>query len=355
MITILKRIITILIIFFLNPASGAPHRDSIATLLINDNLFLPTGWISASLSGSQTNGYGTYSASHMYIPSPMFFTNNMNLTINYGLTDLLDFMFSMSYMQNKSSLRSFDSIGDTSFLLGYNIIGPVQPDTNLRVELSLLIPTGRYNRLRQNLYTTDATGGGSYQPSLGFTFSHTFQVTPEHTLTLFSNSGLTYAYRVNLNGISAFGGSTSTAGRIRPGNFLTFLIGATYSLTDKWSASIDYSIYAAQPSSFKGQIATNLSEYIQQKLAEVRNTPPGQKYQRPRTIFNDVLPTIHNIGGQDFLGSGSVTMLSIDPSLSYDFADGYNLVFTMSFSTPGGRNTTAFYTPSLTLTKTISS
>lgn len=355
MVNKLKIIINILIILLFSPLLMAGTRDVIKALLINENFFLPSGWVSASLNASQNNGYGTYTASHMYMPSPMFFTNDMNLTINYGLTDVIDFLFSLDYLQNKNELRHFDGIGDTTLSLGYNIIGPVNPNTDLRVALSLLIPTGRYQNLRHNLFTTDATGGGSYQPALGFTFSHNFNLTPEHSLTLFSNLVTTYAYQVNLSGISAFGGSPTTLGKIRPGHFLTFLIGGTYSLTEKWSISMDYSIYTSQPSSFKGKIADNFDDYIKLKESQIRTTPPGQKYQTPRTIFNSVLPTLHNIGGINFLGNGSVTVLSLDPSLSYNFAKGYNLVFTMSLSTPGGRNTTAFYKPSITLTKTIAS
>jgi len=332
----------------------AGKTDVLTALLVNDSLFIPSGWVSVSLNASQNNGYGIYSADHMYIPSPMFFTNDMNLTINYGLSDVTDFLFSLDYLQNKNSLRSFDGIGDAFLDFGYDIMAPVNPNTNLRLDVSLLIPTGRFNSLKRNLYTNDATGGGTYIPSVGFNFSHDFQVTPEHTLTLFSNFGLAYAYKVSLNGISAFGGSPSTVGKIRPGNSLTFLIGGTYSLTEKWSASMNYSIYVAQPSSFKGQIASDLKEYLKEKRDEIRNTFPGQQFQRPRILFNSVLPTIRNIGGQDYIGSGSVAAFSVNPSLSYDFADGYNLVFTFSLSTPGGRNATAFYSPSLTVTKTIS-
>lgn len=351
----LKKIITLLIIFIFKNALSAIPRAAIIPFLITDKYYLPSGWISTSLSGSQTNGYGTYSSTHLYIPTPMFFTNSMNLTVNYGLTDLLDFLVNINYLQNKSSLRNYNYIGDTSITLGYNIVGPVQPKTNIRLELSLLIPTGKFTGLRSNLYTTDATGAGSYQPTLGFSFSHNFQLNPEHVLTLYSNSGLTYAYKVALNGISAYGGEPSTIGVMNPGHSINFLIGATYALTDKWSASCEYSIYAAQPSSFKGKVSDNLSEYIQQRLAEIRTAEPGQGYIRPRIIFNSVLPTIHNIGGDNFLGSGSVTSLSITPTLSYNFTDGSNLLFSMSVSTPGGKNTTAFYTPSLTYTKTLSS
>ena len=350
----LIKIILLLILISINCAFGAGPRLAITPLLINDKLFLPSGWLSASITGTQMNGYGTYGANHLYIPSPMYFSNTMDLTINYGLTDTWDFLFDINYTQNKSSLRSYNKIGDTLLSLGYNIIGPTQPDTNLRLSLSLLIPTGKFSRLNYNLYTNDATGGGSYQPSLGFTFSHSFQLNPDHSLTLYSNSGLTYAYDVTLSGLSAYGGTESTTGIIRPGNTVNFLIGTTYSLTDKWSASFEYSIYASQPSRFKGLISENLKEYIQYRLSQTSSSRSKNGYERPRTKFNAVFPTIHNIGGQDFLGSGAVTMLSMNPSLSYNITDSYNLVFIFSVSSPGGRNTTAFYSPSLTLTKTIS-
>lgn len=348
------RVIIILILFIFKSAQSAGSRESFLPLLINDQLSIPNGWIIASLTASQTNGYGEYSNYHLYIPSPMYFTNDMNLTINYGLSDTLDFLFTFDYLQNKSSLVSFNDIGDTTLTLGYNIVGPTNPTTDLRLELSLLVPTGRYTDLKPKLYTTDATGGGSYQPSLGFSFNHKFQLNPEHALSLYSNSSVTYAYRVTLSGINAYGGSPSTFGRIRPGNSINFLIGAKYSLTDKWSAAFDYSVYAAQPSSFRGLIAIDLEEYLEKKLAEIRVAPPGQAYISPRIIFNSVLPTIRNIGGQDFLGSGSVTMFTLNPTLSYDFAENYNLLFSMSVTAPGSKNTPAVYTPSVTLTRTIS-
>lgn len=353
--TTLIRILALLIILIFQNASCAIPREAIIPLLINDKLSLPSGWITTSLTGSQMNGYGTYDSTHLYIPTPMYFSNNMNLSINYGLSDTLDFLISLYYVQNKSSLRNYNYIGDTSITLGYDIVGAAQKNTKLRLELSLLIPTGKYNHLKENLFTTDATGAGSYQPSIGFSFSHDFAVIPEHKLTLYSNSGLTYTYKVPLNGISAYGGTDSTIGSIRPGNALNFLIGTTYAVTQKLSASLEYSIYAAQPSTFKGIISDDLEEYIKYRLSAFNSTKPGEGYLRPRILFNFVLPTIRNIGGDNFLGSGSVAMLSMTPSISYKLENDYNLTFSMSVSTPGGKNTTAFYKPSLTLTKTISS
>ncbi len=349
--------IIIILLLGLNNALGAIPKIAISPLLINNQFTLPSGWITASLTGAQTNGYGIYATNHLYIPSPMFFSNTANLTINYGLSEKLDFLISLTYIQNKSSLQKFDHIGDTTIDLGYQIArqNASKDKSDLRLEFSLTIPTGKYTNLNPSLFTNDATGAGSFQPSIGFSFSHNFQISAEHTLTTFSNFGLTYAYRTTLSGLSAYGGAPGTRGKMRPGNSVSMLIGAAYNLTDKWTASMEYSIYAAQPSSFRGIIAENLEEYIAARLKVIDTTSvSGVGYSRPRILFNLVFPTIHNIGGSNFLGSGSVTVLSVTPSLSYTFANSYNLVISMAASTPGGKNTSGSYTPSITITKTIS-
>ncbi len=351
------RIITILLLS-LNSALAAIPKILISPLLLNKQITLPSGWISISLAGEQSNGYGLYSGNNLYIPSPMFFSNSMDLTINYGLSEKLDFLIDLNYVQNKSSMQKFDHIGDTSVDLGYQITS--QNDSkyksDIRLDFSLTIPTGKYNNLNPLLFTNDATGAGSFQPAIGFSFSHDFKISDAHTLTAYSNLELTYAYRVTLSGVNAYGGAPGTRGKMRPGNSVSILIGTSFNLTDKWTASMEYSVYAAQPSSFRGVIAENLEEYIAARLKAIDTTSvSGVGYSRPRILFNLVFPTIHNIGGQNFLGSGAVTSLSVNPSLSYDITDSYNLLISMSLSIPGGKNTTGYYAPSITLTKTISS
>lgn len=349
-----SQVLICLALYFASTSLIAAPRFSIIPLVFQNDINIKQGYLSATVSGSQLNGYGIYDANQTYVPSPMFFTNSVNLTANYGLTDDWDLLLLLNYAQNDSSLKRFDHIGDTSFTLGYALFNQDNNKyhSSSRIEFSLLIPSGKFNALNPSLDTTDATGGGSYQPAIGFSFNTNINLKNGRTVNVYGYAGGTYALSVKLNGLSAYGGSSTTEGFIRPGNSFNFSIGSTYMATDKLSLSMSYDIFAQQPANFKGKVADNLEEFIAERRAQYIST--GGTSGRERIILNKVLPTFRNIGGNNFIGSGSVTVFSVSPTISYNVLDDVTVSFTMSASVPGGKNATGFYSPILSLTKTYS-
>lgn len=341
---------------FISEPVFAISRFGLYPYIFQNGLHVKQGYLSVGVTGSQNTGYGIYDAEQSYVPSPSFFTNSVDITGDYGLTDKWDFLFAFNYTQNKSSLKRFDHIGDTSFTLSYQISNQWESKfkANSSMQISLLIPTGKFNNLNPALYTTDATGGGTYQPAVSFSFDKSFDFKSGRSMSIYALAGLTYSTKVKLSGLSAYGGSSSTVGRIRPGNAFNFGAGAIYNASEKISLTVEYDVFTQQPSTFKGQVASDFASFIQSRRQNLSSSTGAARYVRPRILFNDVLPTTHNIGGNNFIGSGAVTVLSISPTITYNYDNTLNISFTMSSSVPGGKNATGFYSPMLTFSKTYS-
>ena len=344
------------ILAFASEPVFAISRFGLYPYIFQNGLHVKKGYLSVGVTGSQNTGYGIYDAEQTYVPSPSFFTNSVTLTGDYGLTDKWDFLFALNYTQNESSLKRFDHIGDTSFTLSYQISNQWESKfgANSSLQISLLVPTGKFNNLNQNLNTTDATGGGTYQPAISFSFDKSFEFKNGRSMAIYALAGLTYSTKVKLGGLSAYGGSTSTIGRIRPGNAFNFGAGAIYNASEKFSFTVEYDVFAAQPSTFKGQISNDFASFVQSRRQDFTSSTASNRFVRSRILFNEIMPTLHNIGGNSFIGSGAVTMLSISPTVTYNYNNTLNISFTMSTSVPGGKNATAFYSPMLTFSKTYS-
>ena len=72
--------------------------------------------------------------------------------LTYGLTDNIDFQYTQLYLMNQSEASSWEHLGDTSLLLGFQVLSNDVKNTlpNLRITLEKVIPTGVYDNLSEN-------------------------------------------------------------------------------------------------------------------------------------------------------------------------------------------------------------
>lgn len=284
--------------------------------------------------------YGIYDPSQQFVPSPRYYGNSFDAAFNYGLAKDMDFSVVLSYVQNENEGQMYERLGDTLFVLDFQYMtqGDSKYKSSLLLEANLLVPTGKYKDLLPKYYTADSTGAGSYQPAVGIRFQHNFIFSEEHYLNLYVNTHLRYALPVKLDGLSSYGGSLSTDGVVNPGHSIDFSLSLEYSLNKYWSTVIESFVYAQQPSKFLGIVSDDLSNFI-----ATRESYINRKLRK--IIFNAVMPSIHNIGNNLFTGSGSVTMLTLATSIEYSISDSIGFIAGVWFSTPGGKNTIAFYNP----------
>lgn len=227
----------------------------------------------------------------------------------HGMADNVDIQFSLPYAFNRNRDGHSNHIGDTALALGFQLIEQKESKwiPNLRVSVQQIFPTGDYTDLDPAYNGADASGEGSYQTVIGLNFQHLMQFNDINYLrTRFIVTGL-YAASTTLNGSSIYGGSRSTDGNIRPGNFYSFDLAGEFTLTQNWVLVMEGF------SSHRG--STHFTGF------------PGRNEDR----------TLSKVG------RGMVINYSIAPAIEYNFNQNVGIIAGRWFSL-AGRNTANFVT-----------
>lgn len=289
---------------------------------------------------NNTNNYGIYDDNHNFVKTPMYYDSHILAQYVYGISKNVDVEFNIDYRKNENEGKTYSRLADSLLMVGYQLTRQNHSvfDSDLRLLFSIILPTGRYDRLNPLLNTADATGYGSYQPSIGLVFGHLFPLNNGHYLTSYFEGNIRYASTVKINGLSAYGGTKFTQGDIRPGNSTDFNIISEYNLTQNWALCMEAYVYAQQGSVFNGNITDDLSAFIQ------RNVALRTRGLNRRILFNQYFNNIHNIGNKFFMGNNSVYLFSIAPAIEYNFSKSFGLIGGTWLSL-AGKNSPAFVSP----------
>ena len=318
-------------------------------LYANWGIVAPVGHGYWRVYGDNTLNYGIYDNNHNFIKTPHSSTDNMQSILGYGLTKDVDTQLFLMYLKNKNEGQAHSNLGDTTITLGFQLMRQEerQQPFNLRLTIGELFPTGRYDRLNPSNDGTDATGGGSYLTNIGLHFQHLAEISETHSLCTRGSIIFTYASNVPLHGFSAYGGSPLTTGTISPGNALALNLSGEYSLTQNWVAVMEGFLYAQQASTFTGRLNAPVLPNFQ--LSSVPGSPSQQAFRR--IIFNRLVPTTHNIGGQSDIGNGNISQFTLAPAIEYNFTSHLGVIGGAWFSVLG-KNMPAFVSSALALTIT---
>lgn len=302
-------------------------------VLITPAVVMPLGsanW-EVYLQNSNTNGYYDYDES--YISTPLVVTNSFLSKFTYGLASGFDFEVDTIYIKNQTEGQSGQNIGDTLMLLGFQALtqGTSHSRPNLKITLQELFPTGRYDFLSPNLYATDATGGGSYQTSLGFNFSFLSEFNNDHYLQTSASVTITKPQPTHLREESIYGGSSLTDGTLYPGNAIAFDLAAEYSLTQHWVTVLEGYFLAQKASVFTGDIGPTSTAF-----GKINKRNPLLALAR-----RHIRPSPKNIGNKDLIGNGNLAELDILPGLEYNFSKNIGVIGSVWLTT-SGKNTPEF-------------
>ncbi|MDF1758702.1 MAG: hypothetical protein P1U74_10470 [Legionellaceae bacterium] len=308
---------------------------------------VPLGHEQLDLYLSDTTNYGIYDEHHSFTPTPNYYSRDLQPQYIFGLTKNIDCEVDLDFVRNENDGKSSTGIGDTVIMLGYQLSTQKnnKNKSDIRILFSTIFPTGRFDKLLPGTHTADATGAGSYQPSIGLLFQHLFALKNGHYLKAFAETNIRYASDVTIEGLSAYGGTIHTQGKMRPGNSMDLDLAAEYNLTQNWALAFETFVYAQQPSAFKGRITPDVERFIQ-RLNGLRRRIGN----RTSIIRNEYMPTNHNIGNGSFIGSGSVFMFTILPAIEYNISANFGFIGGVWLSI-GGKNTPAFYSPTIGFSK----
>jgi len=295
---------------------------------------VPRGHITVFYETDTAISDSIYNRDWRWVPQQSFSSTQISPQLSYGLTDRLDLQYNALYEINQNENVSYEHIGDTAVIIGFQALSQEKNHSypDLRITLQETLPTGFYTGFSSARNGAEATGMGSYQTSLGLNFQYLSQLNEQHYLNSHLSVTYTYAGTARLNGLSTYGGTSQTKGRINPGNAVSIDLAGEFTLTTKWVAVMEANFIYQQASSFHGIIG------VRSPTDPLAVSTP----QLSRTSHR-LLPTKHNIGNPD-IGSGNLDQITLAPAMEYNFSDSYGVIAGVWF-TVAGKNTPEFITP----------
>jgi len=329
----------------------------VTPLLSQPAIVMPIGHGQLRMHLYQTSNYGSYNDAYTFESLPLATTKEARTSLIYGITEDTEVQAVVTYLHNKMEGRQAGNLGDTRITVATQLM--LQNERtwppNIKLALSQLFPTGRYDQLDLGLLATDATGQGSYLTTLAMNMEHVTGLGGQHYMVEFATVGFTHASLVSLQGHSIYGGGPETRGSIFPGNSLFFNLALEYLPNQRWGFIMETYIYAQQASDFKGDRGRVLPRFIRAEdldvlPANIRNQISQHRINNSSGIvFNGLRPSFLNLGGDQGIGHGNVSQFTLAPAINYNFTKDISLTAGV-WLTVAGKNSPAFYSPMLEFT-----
>ncbi len=237
------------------PVSGEGRRDSLGLPPPPD---LYAAWWTGSLlaSGGRTQGaghtyvfgtttysddYGSFDDAWHYASRASSHVVAFGVGALAGITDRLDLGISLASYYKRSGGHDSAQFGDLGVKLAFQVLRSINgswiPD--ILVYVKETFPTGRYERLDPTLGGVDAGGAGTYATTVGLNLQKLLLMPNRHLLKLRANFAYQYSTKVDLHGISTYGGSPTTEGYVEPGSNYLLLLAGEYQLSRRWAVALD--------------------------------------------------------------------------------------------------------------------
>jgi len=215
----------------------------------------PMEHVNVEIYDFATKNNGVYNRHGKLTPSPSSESNQYQVLYYYGFTTWMDMQLTLPYVFNSASGHHGQGYGDTGVLLGFQILRQNKrrwmPD--LRVSIQETLPSGRYDMLNPAFFGTGLTGKGSYQTTFTLAFQHLTPVFQTHYFRTRFTVNYTIPGTVNIQGLSAYAGSTSTQGHINPGSNFSLDLAAEYTVTQNWVAVMEGYYFYGNATRFRGE------------------------------------------------------------------------------------------------------
>ncbi|MCH9757069.1 MAG: hypothetical protein K0U37_07765 [Gammaproteobacteria bacterium] len=321
-------------------------------LLSDPSIVTPIGHGFFQMHIYKVYNYGAYNDNFNFYSLPLATTGEIDTTLNYGITEKTEVQGFFTLMKNKTEGQQAANLGDTTITIATQLMlqnGRKWPP-NVKLMYRQVFPTGRYDNLNADLYGTDATGQGSYLNVFAANMEHVSWLGGENYLVGFATVAITHANRVHLQGNSIYGGDAQTNGTIWPGDGIAFNLAAEYIPSKHWGFILEGYVLAQQASDFKGEIGQSPDRFEGRdrkrhpRLANAVFNRLGR-----RIVFNNLRPSVLNLGGLQEVGHGNIAEFTLAPAIDYSFTETVSLTGGVWF-TVAAKNSPAFFAPMLSFT-----
>ena len=250
---------------------------------------------------------GRYDDDWKGISEPNFNRVLLSPSFHLGITEWMEFFIAPGVSWQESQGASAFNFEDLRTHLSFQVFQDTKNNSipSMQVYIQEIFPTGKFNKGSADKFGTDIGGKGSYQTVVGVVVGSIYELWNCHFLSLRFNVLANFPTKVNIKGISIYGGAPDTDARVKVGQHYTSLFGLEYSFTQNWVFAFDAQAFYQRSTPFKGFAGTR---------------PDGSRAR---------------------LGRGAGFQFSIAPAMEYNFSAALGLIGGVWFSV-GGKNQPRF-------------
>jgi len=126
-----------------------------------------------------------------------------------------------------------------AYLTEAAVVGKILSHLGLPTRPLPIAPARSPEQLDPTLGGVDAGGAGTYATTVGLNLQKLLLMPNRHLLKLRLNFAYQYSTKVDLHGISTYGGSPTTEGYVEPGSNYLLLLAGEYQLSRRWAVALD--------------------------------------------------------------------------------------------------------------------
>ncbi|MCY3974595.1 MAG: hypothetical protein OXF02_03510 [Simkaniaceae bacterium] len=201
-----------------------------------------------------TDTYGRFDSKgkRRSLPHNVFSVQGL-VALQLGLTDWLDFTAVVNATENLRNKQSAGNIADTQVECGLQIAREEPYRPAVRVTVSELLPTGKYEKLNPSKADLQSSGSGAYTTVLSFNLTKAVWWLSTHPFSLRGIFSYAIPSHPHVEGFNTYGGGFGTEGKVRPGKAISADTSIEFSFAQKWVFALDLVYTYRNRSSFRGR------------------------------------------------------------------------------------------------------
>lgn len=232
-------------------------------LLAPSAYVVPRGFFNVQPYFFWTRNYGNYDSSWHRVRTRSSLQFRFLAVAQVGLTDYMEATSTVEAALNRKEDKHHFGYGDTSAAIALQltegIMGTAIPACKLQV--GAIFPTGKHDHLAQDRLGIDSFGAGSYSATFSLNFQKDFNAIFKSDLDPRFYHPFrfrwSFGYAINgparVRGLNAYGGDSSTHGRVKVGNTFISILAWEFSFNEKFVFATDWQYTVSSPSKFIGR------------------------------------------------------------------------------------------------------
>jgi hypothetical protein len=197
---------------------------------------------------------GSYDKNWEAHSTPTFNQVIFQIHAKTGIFKNFDITISPQSIYSYSQGRHASSFGDLPIGIAYQLYEGKPEDwlTYVKIGITEIFPTGKYDHLNEDLLFSDVGGQGRYLTNIHLTVSKLVNLHNHRYFSWRCNLTATIPSTASIRGKSIYGGGEETRGAIQSRISCLFLAGAEYTFTKEISLACDFQVFYSPKGHFKG-------------------------------------------------------------------------------------------------------